>query len=555
MLQVVPGSDEEEIDDDEPMDIVENDGNKFSDKQNIVRSRDLFRDKNYTSSGGSITPSSTSTSSSTSPVPEPTTAPATPHIHSGDYNHPSKISSHDLTGSFSWLSLLKDESFSAAPVSTFLHAPLAECWQNVVIGMKVEAENTDVALFNTNYWVASIIKVQGYFALFRYEGFGEDSSKDFWMNICSDKVHPVGWCATKGESLIPPKTIQSKYSDWKEFLVERLTGARTFPTNFHSKIWEGVSSLFRPGMRLEVIDKKRIGQVKVAQVVDVTGRRLHLSYVGDSKDQDDFWCHQESPLIKPVGWAGRVGHQIEASQEYHDRLSMETDCTPHMFPEYSQPSGSFMAGMKLEAVDPVSLNNICVASVMKVLRLGYIMIRIDGYETDPPGEDWFCYHSSSPLIFPPGFCQQNNIQLKIPPSHEGKFSWVDYLQASQSLAAPLELFNHKDLNSQHSFQEGARVECTDLMEPKLVCAATVGRVVGRLIKIHFDGWEDEYDQWMDSQCVDIYPVGWAEVVGHRLEKPPEDAQPEPVKKKKQGKNGKKKKGGKGNTGNKRRLTV
>ena len=70
--------------------------------------------------------------------------------------------------------------------------------------------------------------------------------------------------------------------------------------------------------------------------------------------------------------------------------------------------------MKIEAVDPLNLATICVASVMKVLRHGYIMIRMDGYETDPTGGDWFCYHGSSPFIFPPGFCERNNIKLKPP---------------------------------------------------------------------------------------------------------------------------------------------
>ena len=51
---------------------------------------------------------------------------------------------------------------------------------------------------------------------------------------------------------------------------------------------------------------------------------------------------------------------------------------------------------------------------MKVLRHGYIMIRMDGYETDPSGGDWFCYHGSSPFLFPPGFCERNNINLKPP---------------------------------------------------------------------------------------------------------------------------------------------
>ena len=93
----------------------------------------------------------------------------------------------------------------------------------------------------------------------------------------------------------------------------------------------------------------------------------------------------------------RVGHQIAAPVEYHDRCQMETwaktDSTPDMFPEYRclpncsllwskvtvcssrQPPGQFKAGMKLEAVDPLNLATICVATVMKVLRHGYIMIR------------------------------------------------------------------------------------------------------------------------------------------------------------------------------------
>jgi hypothetical protein len=67
-----------------------------------------------------------------------------------------------------------------------------------------------------------------------------------------------------------------------------------------------------------------------------------------------------------------------------------------------------------------------------------------------------------------------------------------------------------------------KVEAADLMNPRLVCVATISEVVatGRLLKIHFDGWEDDYDEWMDAGSPDIYPVGWAELVGHKLEPPP-----------------------------------
>jgi len=54
---------------------------------------------------------------------------------------------------------------------------------------------------------------------------------------------------------------------------------------------------------------------------------------------------------------------------------------------------------------------------------------------------------------------------------------------------------------------------------RLVCMATVEKIVGRLLRIHFDGWESSYDQWMDCLSSDIYPLGWSEVVGHPLDIP------------------------------------
>lgn len=71
----------------------------------------------------------------------------------------------------------------------------------------------------------------------------------------------------------------------------------------------------------------------------------------------------------------------------------------------------------------------------------------------------------------------------------------------------------------HSFSQGMKMEAADLMDPRLVCVATVEKVVGRLLRVHFDGWEDEYDQWLDCDSSDIYPVGWCQCVGHKLEGP------------------------------------
>lgn len=64
-----------------------------------------------------------------------------------------------------------------------------------------------------------------------------------------------------------------------------------------------------------------------------------------------------------------------------------------------------------------------------------------------------------------------------------------------------------------------KLEAVDLMEPRLVCVATVTRIVHRLLRIHFDGWEDEYDQWVDCESPDLYPVGWCQLTGYQLQPP------------------------------------
>ena len=130
---------------------------------------------------------------------------------------------------------------------------------------------------------------------------------------------------------------------------------------------------------------------------------------------------------------------------------LDTDSTPDMFPEYRQPPGAFKAGQKLEAVDPLNLAIICVATVIKVLRHDYIMIRMDGYETDPTGGDWFCYHGSSPFVFPPGLKLLASNIIEVPACFDGDFLWMDYLKSTKSEAAATSLFSHRDA-CKHTFK-------------------------------------------------------------------------------------------------------
>lgn len=231
---------------------------------------------------------------------------------------------YDPMHSYDWLPRLSKPNFYAAPVTCFPHAPGYEVWDNLGVGMKVEVENTDCDNIEviqpgqtpTSFWVATILEIKGYKALMSYEGFDVDTH-DFWVNLCNAEVHSVGWCATRGKPLIPPRTIEHKYKDWKDFLVERLSGARTLPSNFYNKINDSLQSRFRLGLNLECVDKDRISQVRLATVTKIVGKRLFLRYF----DSDDgFWCHEDSPIIHPVGWATTVGHNLAAPQDYLERM-------------------------------------------------------------------------------------------------------------------------------------------------------------------------------------------------------------------------------------------
>ncbi|XP_074827016.1 MBT domain-containing protein 1 [Natator depressus] len=420
---------------------------------------------------------------------------------------------------FSWGNYITSNNLTAAPVTCFKHAPMGTCWGDISEGVRVEVPNTDCSLPTKVFWIAGVVKLAGYNALLRYEGFENDSSIDFWCNVCGSDIHPVGWCATSGKPLVPPRTIQHKYTNWKAFLVKRLTGAKTLPPDFSQKVSEGMQYPFKPSMRVEVVDKTHLCRTRVAVVDSVIGGRLRLVYEESEDKNDDFWCHMYSPLIHHIGWSRSIGHRFKRS-DITKKQDGHYDAPPHLFAKVKEvdPSGEwFKEGMKLEAIDPLNLSAICVATIRKVLADGYLMIGIDGSEA-ADGSDWFCYHATSPSIFPVGFCEINAIELT-PPRGYAKlpFKWFDYLRETDSIAAPVKLFNKEVPN--HGFHIRMKLEAVDLMEPRLVCVATVTRIIHRLLRIHFDGWEEEYDQWVDCESPDLYPVGWCQLTGYQLQPP------------------------------------
>lgn len=100
------------------------------------------------------------------------------------------------------------------------------------------------------------------------------------------------------------------------------------------------------------------------------------------------------------------------------------------------------------------------------------------------------------------------------------FSWMRYLDICKAKAAPVKLFKDPfPYQSRNGFKIGMRLEAIDPQHPSLFCVVSVAEVQGYRMRLHFDGFPDVHDYWVNADSIDIFPPGWCEKNGRSL-KPP-----------------------------------
>ncbi|KAI4873894.1 hypothetical protein NFI96_029742 [Prochilodus magdalenae] len=280
---------------------------------------------------------------------------------------------------------------------------------------------------------------------------------------------------------------------------------------------------FRVGMRLEGVDPEHPSMYCVLSVTEVSGHRIRLHF-DKFPECYDFWVNCNSPDIHPVGWCEKTGHKLQPPKgmkseafSWCSYLKMnKVQAAPKaLFDNQNTmvtPLG-FRVGMKLEAVDKKNPSFVCVATVADLVD-SRLLVHFDGWDES---YDYWC-DATSPYIHPIGWCQENGKTLTTPPGFPdpSSFSWERYLEETSSLPAPARAFKSKPL---HSFQLDMKLEVVDKRNPMLVRVATVVDADQHRIKIHFDGWTDEFDYWLDTDSPDIHPAGWCTKTGHPLQPP------------------------------------
>jgi len=452
----------------------------------------------------------------------------------------------------------------------------------------------------------------------RYEDSLSGNVEEFWANIHSSIVHPIGWSKFVGHKIILGENKDQNYTRAPAGFKNASNEAFTFETMVLGNYRKVKGRKFGDGQNEDQNPEQsqnpeNMGFQRYRTSQTSCKKNASSSIVIIDNTTIDTTTDPLKVSDTPIDNTTEKGGILENSQKVNLQLLNHSSGSDE---NNNCESSGFEVGMKLEAIDPLHLSCICPATVVKVLKRGFLMVSIDGStykapvdqnsgnqvkthensgtglkngETDqtqtPPtdlgkrgtrrsqsvsqeqkqssmpttpiqspkpgsnpvsnqefpsldtvdpinsGSDpsktlekhdnIFCYHSKSSSIMPAGFCELAGIKLTTPTnmtSEYDTFTWAEYMQKNRgSKLAPPHLFSNRI--PRHTFGIGDKLEAVDLMEPSLVCVATVKQVAGRLLRIGFDGWGDEYDQWVDCYSSDIYPCGYCELVRQTLQPP------------------------------------
>ncbi|XP_040896953.1 sex comb on midleg-like protein 2 isoform X3 [Toxotes jaculatrix] len=207
--------------------------------------------------------------------------------------------------SFSWEEYLKETSSAPAPPSCFRQARVPPS-NDFKVGMKLEAHDPRNS---TSVCIATVMGLTGVRLRLRLDG--SDNSNDFWRLVDSSDIQPIGTCEKNGDMLQPPLGFRMNASSWPMFLLRTLNGAEMAPaTAFKKEPPRPPQNSFKPGMKLEAVDKKNPYLICPATIGEVKGDEVFIMFDG-WRGAFDYWCKYDSRDIFPVGWCTLTKHSLQ----------------------------------------------------------------------------------------------------------------------------------------------------------------------------------------------------------------------------------------------------
>ncbi|KAG9269214.1 sex comb on midleg-like protein 2 isoform X1 [Astyanax mexicanus] len=206
---------------------------------------------------------------------------------------------------FSWEEYLKETSSTPAPASCFKQSRIPPS-NDFKAGMKLEARDPRNS---TSVCIATVMGMTGIRLRLRLDG--SDNTNDFWRLVDSADIQPIGTCEKNGDMLQPPLGFRMNASSWPMFLLRTLNGAEMAPGSaFKKEPLRPSQNGFKPGMKLEAVDKKNPYLICPATVGEVKGDEVFVMFDG-WRGAFDYWCRYDSRDIFPVGWCTVTKHSLQ----------------------------------------------------------------------------------------------------------------------------------------------------------------------------------------------------------------------------------------------------
>uniref|UniRef100_A0A8C7ZGE6 Scm like with four mbt domains 1 n=1 Tax=Oryzias sinensis TaxID=183150 RepID=A0A8C7ZGE6_9TELE len=425
---------------------------------------------------------------------------------------------------FSWDDYLEETGSLSVPHHAFKHVDQG-LQTGLTPGMKLEVcLRSEV---DSPYWVATIITTCGQLLLLRYEGCQDDRRSDFWCDIMTADLHPLGWSRHHGKTMRPPEGLREKNEDWEALLEKALAEGCSAPASLLELRGRDPVELLCAGCYVELQDNVDPGLAWAAEVEENVGGRLKLRLVGTEGLPDTpatLWLFYLHPRLHPPGWAQEHGYTLKPPSGQICDLPQDEALVAELSKVCLQPSDltALHVGfrwMKLEAVDPTAPISIRPATVTKVYNDKYFLVTMDdlcGIEESEGSSRSFLCHRDSPGIFPTQWSLKNGLPLSPPPGYQGPdFDWADYLKQCEAEAVPQHCFPTEQ--SEHSFKEAMKLEAVNPLSPENIHVATVTRVKGQYIWLNLEGLKQPMPELIvHVDSLDIFPVSWCETNGYPL---------------------------------------
>lgn len=394
-------------------------------------------------------------------------------------------------------------------------------------GMLVEIEHSV-----QKYWLATVVDAFGQLLSLKWEGaIGEP---DFWFDLKTRKIYPVGYYRDKRDFKIePPLNLKLETKNIvdvtvKYFSKNQSSNANCVKLNLFTKYgFTNLTDIFMPkSIVLEIALEFEPNKYWFATVVDNFGGRLALKWIqtldSNQENSDDseecFHLYFCSPRVSYLGFTQSKAEEnyiycppnesivfdeeivnkylnestTELNQSVKDVILLAKEFRPQL---YKSESLSDIEVNDKVLIFPNKLLKLLPATVESVSANGQHMI----IECDSDPSIRFCYpNHDNYCILPLSWAEENQISADF-----GEGGLYKYMSKTDSKAAPLVL--QKDTRIDQ-FESNTRLEVIHPKDNNKICEGIIIRITPPLIWIEISS---DLITVLPYNSTDIYPLGWS----------------------------------------------